>query len=470
MGTYLVVSVVAAAVGVVIAWAILRARQAGAEQRIASLSAELLARSAELTAARAEAKAQQVAASEATARLAAAEATLQAERRSADEKLAAVLEAREQMERAFGDLSAKALQHNNQAFLTLAEQKLSSASNEASQDLQARKDAIEALLSPLRSTLTEYQARLREIEAARENAYGELRATLQTVNSTQESLRAETSLLVTALRRTGVRGRWGELTLKRVVELAGMAEHCDFVEQQTVSGENKTIRPDMIVQLPGGLIVPVDAKAPFDAYIEAVQATSEEDRRRHLARHAEHVRGHVQALSSREYYKQFELAPEFTLLFLPGESFFSAAAETDPQLIEWALEKKVLIATPMSLMALLKTVANSWRQQKVEENARAISALAKEFYSRLATMANYFDDVGSSLAKAVDSYNRSVRSLESRVMVSARRLVEMGAAEGDLEELTEVERIPRGLTVPGPQPVELPAPPPLLEKTEAAGK
>src|SRR5437773_4127458 len=265
------------------------------------------------------------------------------------------------------------------------------------------------------------------MERRREAAYGDLKGLLTAVQATQENLQHETSNLVTALRRTSVRARWGELTLRRVVELAGMVEHCDFEEQPTVGERETQVRPDMIIRMPGGLIVPVDSKAPLDAYLDALQATSEEQRKERLRRYAGHVRGHVAKLAAKSYEERFASAPAFTVLFIPGEAFFSAAAEADPGLIESAVESRVLIATPVTLVALLKAVAYGWRQEKLAENAREISSLGKQVYERVSILWGHLDNLGKALTAAVNTFNKAVGSFETRLLPGIRRFRDLGA-------------------------------------------
>jgi len=349
---------------------------------------------------------------------------------------------------AFGSLSAEALKSNSTEFLKLAETKFSGFSGDAVNELEARKTAIEKLVSPLAEVLNKYKENLQSIESSRQSAYGELTAKLQVFSATGDALRKETSDLVAALRRPGVRGRWGELTLKRVAELGGMAEHCDFGLQETVDTEEGQLRPDMTVHMPRGLDIPVDAKVPLDAYLDAMSAGSDEDKRkRYLQSHAACVRQRMKALSSKEYFKQFPNAPEFTVLFLPGEPFFSAAVEYDPSLFEDAIQSKILIASPMTLLALLKAISNGWRQEALAENAQQISELGKELYRRVATMVEHIEGLRSSLDEAVKAFNRAVGSFEGRFLPFARRFKELGATTDESIELLEpIENVPRPLS------------------------
>ena len=311
-------------------------------------------------------------------------------------------------------------------------------------DLDQRKEAIKALVVPLSESLKTYEERVRAMERRREEAYGDLKGLLATVQGTQENLQRETSSLGTALRRTSVRARWGELTLRRVVELAGMIEYCDFEEQPAVGERETQVRPDMIIRIPGGLVVPVDSKVPLDAYLDAAQATSEQQRKEHLRRYAGHVRGHVAKLAAKSYEKQFASAPAFTVLFIPGEAFFSAAAEADPGLIESAVESRILIATPVTLIALLKAVAYGWRQEKLAESAREISSLGKQVYERVSLLWDHLDNLGKALTAAVNAFNKAVGSFETRLLPGLRRFRDLGATAAEpIAQLEVVEPTPR---------------------------
>ena len=322
-----------------------------------------------------------------------AETLLQSEREKLQEEQNQFDEARARLSETFQGLAGEALKSNNQAFLELATQTLETLRAQGVGDLDQRKEAIQALIAPLSESLKTYAQCVHDMERRREAAYGDLKGLLTTVQATQENLQHETSNLVTALRRTSVRARWGELTLRRVVELAGMVEHCDFEQQPAVGERERLVRPDMTIRMPGGLIVPVDSKAPLDAYLDALQATSEDQRREHLRRYAGHVRGHVAKLAAKAYEEQFASAPAFTVLFIPCEAFFSAAAEADPGLIEYAVESRILIATPVTLVALLKAVAYGWRQEKLAQSAREISNLGKQVYERASVLWDHLDSL-----------------------------------------------------------------------------
>jgi DNA recombination protein RmuC len=385
-------------------------------------------------------------------RLAAAEAQAAEERKGTTEKLALLEQARTNLADAFQALSADALRKNNQSFLELAKEALGTFQESARGDLEKRQQAITEVVNPVKESLAKVDAQINELEKQRVGAYESLQAQVKSMIETQQQLRAETGNLVKALRAPNVRGRWGEVQLRRVVEMAGMVDHCDFYEQQSVTPEEGggMLRPDMLVKLPGDKNIIVDAKTPVSAYLDALEAPDDVTRAEHLTRHAAHVRAHIDALSRKGYWEQFDLAPEFVVLFLPGEMFFSAALERDPTLIEFGAEKRVILATPTTLIALLKAIFFGWRQQKLTANALEISKLGRSLYGRLSTMGNHFEKVGKNLGKAVDSYNDAVASLETRVMVKARQFKELEVeAEGvEIEPIAPVDHVPRQLQAP----------------------
>ena len=365
------------------------------------------------------------------------------------ERLKTYADAEAKMRDAFQAMSAEALKSNNQAFLTLAESRLREARSQATSDIDARKKAIDDLVAPLTKVIEQVDRELKDSERRRIETSGALMQRLTALDTMGRDLRGETARLIDALKRPGVRGRWGELQLKRVVELAGMVDHCDFDEQHTLLSTNgdRRMRPDVIVNLPGGKHVIVDAKVPLDAYLKALEAPDEATRQTLLADHARQVRTHLTQLSSKDYAAHIPSSPEFVVMFLPGEMFFSAALEQDPSLIEFGVELRVIPASPTTLIALLKAVAYGWQQEAMEENARKISELGRGLYDAVRVLGGHFDTLGARLKSSLEAYNQAVGSLEGNVLVKARRFKELQATNGveEIKVLEPIDRVPRML-------------------------
>lgn len=433
MFSHLLTALISAALGALLVWLLARNRSVVQAERLRQGSEENQRLLAERDTARAEAS-----------RLAAAQAALAselaAERAAAAEKLRSLTDAHARLTAEFKALSADALRANNESFLKLAQSTFEKLQESAKGDLAARQQAIDGLVKPLKESLEKVDTKIAEIEKARAGAYGQLSEQLKALGTAQTQLQAEASKLTTALRSTTTAGTWGELQLRRVVEMSGMSSYCDFTEQES-SG---ALRADLVVRLPGGQQIVIDAKAPNDAYREAAAASDENVRAAKLLEHATKVRSHIDALGAKSYWEQFQPSPEFVVLFLPGDQFLAGALQADPTLIDRAIARKVLLATPATLIALLKAAAYGWRQESVSKNAEEIADLGRQLYDRVATFADHFDKVGRALESATKSFNQAVGSFEGTLVPGARKFAELGAKGAkDLTEPRLIETAPR---------------------------
>jgi DNA recombination protein RmuC len=373
-----------------------------------------------------------------------AEANLKGQEAVQREREAAFELANARLTEAFADISNRSLRANSDTFLKLAEQNLGTHQEKAKRELSEREKAVEELVKPIRNALDASHQQITELEKSRSQAYGSIRSQLEAMQLSQKSLTQETQNLVKALRRPEVRGQWGEITLRRLVELAGMVEHCDFVEQVHTATGDQIIRPDMVVNMPDHRQLVVDVKTPLDAYLSAAEAEDDVQRKLGLERHAKNVRAHIRLLSSKAYWKQFDESPEFVILFIPGDQFLSAALAEEPDLIEYALSEQIILATPTSFVALLKAVAYGWRQLALADNAKEIRILAEDLYGRLGTFVTHMNRVGRQLASSVENYNKAVGSLERKVLPGARKFTELGVhSSKEIEKLESLEPVPR---------------------------
>ena len=437
-GLTIVVIVLAALAGAALGYAVFALRSA----RKASESARAAADAARVPLLEEENAALRERLRTAETRTAASEAAREAERKSHEARVQELTRMGAELERKFAGLASEALGKNSESFLKLVSERFEKHSASAKEDLEKRRTAIETLVKPLGESLSKFETKVDAIEKAREGAYRAISEQVKSLAEGQTGLRSETSRLVQALRRPQTRGRWGEYQLRNVLDMAGMTEHVDFVEQSTLDGDEGRLRPDVIIRVPGGKSIIVDAKTPLDAYLNAVEASDEKTRERFIADHARQVRDHVRALSSRDYWKALPETPEFVVMFVPGESFFAAAVESDPALFESAARQRVLISTPTTLIALVKTIAYGWQQEKLAENAQAVAAQGRDLYERIGTFGRHLGALGKSLRQTVEHYNKGVGSLESRVLPAARKFEELGVA-------------PTASSIPTLEPIEL---------------
>jgi DNA recombination protein RmuC len=443
----ILLTLVGLVIGATVTWLAARSNLSAMAQRKAELEQELLSTKSQLGQLQSENTALNAA-------KAAAEATLESERNNTKEKLELLSAASEEMKAQFKALASMALESNNASFLQLAKSELEKQQSEAESELEKRTTAVETLVKPIAESLKNVDEHVRALESSRAEAYGGLKAMVESLQESQSALKAETGNLLKALREPQARGRWGEMQLRRALEFAGMLQYCDFDEQVSVfavdvAGDRHALRPDVIIRLPGGKRIVIDAKVPLTEYLKALEAPDEKLRESHLIGHARQVREHVNALAAKAYWSQFEPTPEFVILFIPGEVFFRAAFMAEPELLE-AGGSKVMLASPITLVAMLRTIAYAWNQENLAEGARKISEAGRQLYDRLCVMAAHVDSLGKKLEGAVKSYNDMLSSMEKRVFPAGRRLSELDRSlpTGNLVDPQQVERTPRALESP----------------------
>lgn len=410
----------------------LEKRASGAEARIEELRQQVQQKDSEMIQMRNELDAERQSKVEALTKL-------EASQKGLEEQKALIEAMKTEMTDTFNALSSAALKSSSEDFLRLASEHLGKVVSDTKGKLGEHQAAMDGMIKPLYETLKRYEEQIRSIEESRHKAYGSLEEQLRTLASTHENLQRETSNLVSALRKPQVRGRWGEMQLRRVAELSGMSIHCDFTEQQSMDTEKGRIRPDMIVHLPMEREIVVDSKVSLEAYLDAIAATTEDERKAKMEKHAQQVRSHMNKLASKEYWSQFKQSPEFVVLFISGESFLSSALDMDNTIIEDGIEKRVIVATPTTFIALLRAIAYGWRQEQLTKNAQEISELGRQLYERMNTLVQHFDSIGSNLEKAISAYNKAVGSMESRILPSVRRFKELGVTGAD--EIPVIEQI-----------------------------
>lgn len=435
----IVFSILGLILGGIIAWLIASSKAGSIEAVNSELRQQIQQKNSEINEIRNELESERQSRVEAITKL-------DASQKSLEEQKALIEAMKKEMTDTFNALSSAALKSSSEDFLRLASEHLGRVAADTKGNLGEHQAKIDGVIKPLHEALKRYEYQIKAMEESRHKAYGGLEEQLRTLTLTHENLQKETSNLVSALRKPQVRGRWGEMQLKRVAELSGMSMYCDFTEQKSIDTEKGRIRPDMIVHLPMEREIVVDSKVSLEAYLDAIAAGTDEERKSKMERHAQQLRSHMNKLASKEYWSQFNKSPEFVILFIPGESFFSSALEIDNTLIEDGIQKKVIIATPITFIALLRAIAYGWRQEQVAKNAQMISELGKQVYERMNILVQHLSGIGISLEKAVDSYNKAVGSVESRVMPSVRRFKELGAAGGDeIPPLEQIDHAPKNL-------------------------